>query len=75
MTDAGTVEIEIHATRLTNQREETTRGIRLGDVDAFGGNDIKVFALNLLQAVLPSTSDAHLPSLGGEHLDEFESDA
>ena len=75
MTDAGAVEVEIHAAGLANEGEESPRGIRLGDIDALGGDDIKVFALNLLQAVLPSTSDAHLPSLGGEHLDEFESDA
>lgn len=75
VTNASTMEIEIHATRLSDEGEKVVRGILFGDVDALGGNHIEVFALNLLQSFLPTTSNAHLPTLCGEHLHHFESDA
>ena len=46
--DAGTMKIEIHATRLADEGEEAARGILFGDVDAFRGNHVEVLALNLL---------------------------
>ena len=75
VTNSSTVKIEIHAARLSDEGEEMARGILFGDVDALGGNHIEVFALNLLQPFLPTTGNAHLPTLSGEHLDHFESDA
>ena len=75
VTDSGTMKVEIHASRLADEGEEMARGILFGDVDALSGNHIEVLALNLLQPFLPTTSNAHLPTLSGEHLDHFESDA
>lgn len=75
VTNSSTVKIEVHAARLADEGEETARGILFGDVDALGGDHIEVLALNLLQPFLPTTSNAHLPALSGEHLDHFESDA
>ncbi len=74
VTNSSTVKIEIHAARLSDEGEQTFRSIVLCDVDAFSGNHIEVLALNLLQSFLPTTSNAHLPALCGEHLDHFESD-
>lgn len=75
VTNSSTVKIEIHAARLSDEGEEMARGILFGDVDALGGNYVEVLALNLLQSFLPTTSNAHLPALCGEHLHHFESDA
>ena len=75
VTNSSTVKIEIHAARLSDEGEEMARGILFGDVDALGGNHIEVLALNLLQPFLPTTSNAHLPALCGEHPHHFESDA
>ena len=74
-TNSGTVKIEVHASRLADEGEQTFRSIFLCDVDTLGGDHIEVLALNLLQALLPTTSNAYLPALCGEHLDHFESDA
>lgn len=73
--DAGTVEVEVHAACLPNEGEEAFGSILLRDVDALGGDHIEVLALNLLQQCLPPSGDAHLPTLRGEYLDHFESDA
>lgn len=75
VTNSSTVKIEVHAARLSDEGEEMARGILFGDVDTLGGDHIEVFALNLLQPFLPTTSNAHLPTLSGEQLDHFESDA
>ena len=75
VTDSGTMKVEIHASRLADEGEQMFRSIFLCDVDTLGGNHIEVLALNLLQSLLPTTSNAHLPTLSGEHLDHFESDA
>lgn len=75
VTNSSTVKIEVHAARLSDEGEQTFRSIFLCDVDTLGGDHIEVFALNLLQSLLPTTSNAHLPTLSGEHLDHFESDA
>ena len=75
VTNSSTVKIEVHAARLSDEGEEMFRGILFGDVDTLGGDHIEVLALNLLQSLLPTTSNAHLPTLSGEHLDHFESDA
>lgn len=75
VTDSGTMKVEIHASRLADEGEQTFRSIFLCDVDTLGGDHIEVFALNLLQSLLPTTGNAHLPTLSGEHLDHFESDA
>ena len=72
VTDSCTVKIEIHAARLTDEGQETARGIFFRDVDALCGNHIEVLALNLLQSFLPTTGNAHLPALCGEHLHHFE---
>lgn len=73
--DACAVEIEVHATRLADEGEQTTGCVGLCDVDALGGDDIEVLALNLLQPVLATPCNAHLPTLGSEHLDQFQPDA
>ena len=75
VTNSSTVKIEVHAARLADEGEQTFRSIFLCDVDALGGDHIEVLALNLLQSLLPTTGNAHLPTLSGEHLDHFESDA
>ena len=69
------MEVEIHASCLADEGEETVRSIFLCYVDAFGGNDIEVLALNLLQHILSAAGDAYLPALGGEYLDHLEPDA
>jgi hypothetical protein len=68
------VKVEIHAASLADEAEKTARGIFLCDVDALGGDDIEVLALNLLQQGLPAPGYAYLPALRGEHFDHFESD-
>lgn len=73
VTDARTMEIEIHAAGLANEGKETSRCILLGDIDTLSSNYVEVLALNLLQSFLPTSSDAYLPTLGGEHLDQLES--
>lgn len=72
---ACTMEIEIHSSCLANQCEQTTRCVLLGDVDAFRSYHIQVLTLNLLQSLLSTPSDAHLPPLCGQHLDQFQPDA
>lgn len=73
--DTCAVEVEVHAACLADEAEKTARGIFLCDVDALGGDDIEVLALNLLQQGLPPPCYAYLPALRGEHLDHFESNA
>lgn len=75
VSDACAVEVEVHAASLADEAEKTARGIFLCDVDALGGDDIEVLALNLLQQGLPTSCYAYLPALRGEHFDHFESNA
>ena len=46
--DAGTVEVEIHAASLADEGEETFRSVPSSDVDALGGDHVKVLTLYLL---------------------------
>lgn len=75
ITDAGTMEVEVHAACLVDEGEEALWGILLGYVNTFSGNHIKVVALNLLQQGLPTSGNAYLPVSGGEYFDHFVPDA
>lgn len=48
ITNAGTMEIEIHSPRFADERKETTGCIHLIDVDALSRYHVEVLALNLL---------------------------